>query len=592
MRNFILIILFLIVKYSLFASNTISPGDSIWKCSDNLYYFKKDNHFGLVDSLGRFKQEPVYDRIEYFISGYYALIKDKLAGLVNSDGEMILPVMFKFMNASKNDEDNVDDEDKIYLLDTLELKREYLFKNKTLSYIKKGPHFIKNPNFSLFDTRSCLADSNGNCISDTFREIGEFGCGKVLAKKDSLVGYIDIKGRFTEEPRFRNYSFYSNPQNGYTIMWNYQTHDCLLDSCCNMVIPFYYDHLSFDGDYLIAQKNGKCGIITYNNDVVIPFEYDSLDVFIRDEENPIYIAKKDSLYGLITLKKAITPFIYSSLYQPSYLYYYAGNVGGINDGLLLTFHLDCFKEIRKPYIQAETKDKGYILSDKGDLITEGYIEKVDSTSNIIFENDDKYGLIKSHKVVIPAKFTQLTKRYEQIAENEKMFIFYEVHDENLVGLFSLNGDCIVPPIYAEINPNQDESYSYNYPMFVVKDTSEHIGVYNLDGKNIIPVEYDDISYMKQDAFEWFEVVIEDKYGIYDSNGNCIVPVKSHNLDWDFSEDEEGKAIDIWFIVENKELKGAYDYEGEQILKVKYKRHITKRVLKKLAKKKRYRRHKI
>ena len=49
-------------------------------------------------------------------------------------------------------------------------------------------------------------------------------------------------------------------------------------------IPLIYDdYLMLDEQHVIADKGGKVGLIDYNNNVIIPFEYDGLsfDLFFN-----------------------------------------------------------------------------------------------------------------------------------------------------------------------------------------------------------------------------------------------------------------------------------------------------------------------
>jgi hypothetical protein len=67
-----------------------------------------------------------------------------------------------------------------------------------------------------------------------------------------------------------------------------------------------------DNKYL-AMKDNKYGIIDVNNNVVVPFDYDTLDNPHDDSINYL-IAKKDNKYGVINdSNEIIIPFNYDTL---------------------------------------------------------------------------------------------------------------------------------------------------------------------------------------------------------------------------------------------------------------------------------------
>ena len=64
----------------------------------------------------------------------------------------------------------------------------------------------------------------------------------------------------------------------------------------NVVIPFEYETaMSFSEGYASVVKGGKCGYIDKNNEVVIPFVYDAATPFEGGEAK----VKKDGRWGTI-----------------------------------------------------------------------------------------------------------------------------------------------------------------------------------------------------------------------------------------------------------------------------------------------------
>jgi len=76
-----------------------------------------------------------------------------------------------------------------------------------------------------------------------------------------------------------------------------------------------FDYYTFPIDHFCAKKNNKYGFLNFNEEVVLPFEYD--DIYYCDVENNrfenIYVVKKGSKHGLISQKENLIPYEYEEL---------------------------------------------------------------------------------------------------------------------------------------------------------------------------------------------------------------------------------------------------------------------------------------
>ena len=66
-----------------------------------------------------------------------------------------------------------------------------------------------------------------------------------------------------------------------------------------IIIPFEYDFCGWFMEYGLAEvrKNGKCGFVNYENEVIIPIEYDRVGVF--GFQSGLCLVEKDNKSGFI-----------------------------------------------------------------------------------------------------------------------------------------------------------------------------------------------------------------------------------------------------------------------------------------------------
>lgn len=246
------------------------PKDSLcpFSLQSKFCTFYENKHTGLADSLGNVLVEPIYDEIEdfNFEATQFLVIKDSVAGMVDSTGKLILPVKYKHIIY----DETLFEDDKIYLTDTLSINTTYYLNTKELSS-SYTPFYHKNIN----DNKLCLVDSNGIQVSDTFNLISPFRVGRAIAQKDSLIGYIDLTGKFTEEQSFRN--------------------DKLI--YCNK-------------DLIYIEKNKKYYYVL-DSLLNVQYVFENWKAFWGF--NDIFIVKKGNYWGLVRENKNITPFIYDTI---------------------------------------------------------------------------------------------------------------------------------------------------------------------------------------------------------------------------------------------------------------------------------------
>lgn len=478
-------------------ASDIIPKDSLYKNPlwwGKLLCFHNNKYVGLADSTGKVIVDAMYDNVEYFGNGLYAIVKDSIAGIVNEEGAFILPIKYRqIQNEEKFNGLKIRDyEGDIILEDTFGIVSQYDKKtNKIFSAYK--PYYLKRiDNQTQYGEKGkvCLVDSNNIVVSGIYDKIYPFVSGRALAQNDSTVGFIDFNGKFHEDYRFRTSDikqqgkYYiltkkinNNAEINDTIITNIS---CLLDSAFNVLLPFEYEEIMTDNDFVRVKKNGKYGIVSYSNEIIIEFEYDGL-FKIKGTFN--YIAKKDNYYGIISCreKKTITPFVYdeiNGLYSEySDIWYNVYIFNSNTDNFFDSYPLEVLDDFGG--LAAKKKNKQYILSFDGEILSKGELEY----GNII-RNRKKYGLVYSGSLKLPVKYTYIEKK------SCKDFRYYKVETKHHVGIYSNEGNLIIPILYDYIYCREHNNIMY----FIVENKEGLKGAYSTEGKCILPVKYKNIRY--------------------------------------------------------------------------------------------------
>lgn len=153
------------------------------------------------------------------------------------------------------------------------------------------------------DGKSGLLDVNGNevvpCIYDRIVPIGRFADdyhyvqeGMIQIQLNGKYGFVNTAGeqivpcKYDQVQNFSggyaavgiNTGAFSQPDNVPVCLWG------MVDATGREVVPCQYDpYLSTDEvgqGFLAVRKNGKCGLVNAENQLIVPYKYDGINAFI------------------------------------------------------------------------------------------------------------------------------------------------------------------------------------------------------------------------------------------------------------------------------------------------------------------------
>lgn len=279
----------------------------------------------------------------------------------------------------------------------------------------------------------------------------------------------------------------------------------------SVVVPCIYEDMDYcygcdvKGDYCFAQKNGRWGVVDFNNDLLLPFEFDHEHHNMRSDEwvQCLYKNGKQLIINLKTKQAdtcncndATTDDREEEMAQGFYIKEKNGKYGLLNaqDQLVLDYQYD--------YIRYDADTIGsnlpppYIAINKG-----GHFGIADTSGNIIISPvyTDWFSYIKSGSM-----------------------FYSDIKGRNY--FLDSTGRSLIPSQYDSLERSYISSYYPEAPTLVIIRENGLTGFYNPLTKTLVKPQFTDINFFEaQQANAIIKAYKGDKEGLIDLNGNVIVP---------------------------------------------------------------------
>ncbi|TCP93438.1 WG repeat protein [Cricetibacter osteomyelitidis] len=301
-----------------------------------------------------------------------------------------------------------------------------------------------------------------------------------------------------------------------------------------------YKSEKYDGFILKQAKDEKVGFIDRNGELILPFEYDSIE---PDKEKPdLFIVRKNDKMALLDENlNALIPFQDGSLYRDkigsesyfkSSVYYndsFTYNLYNENGKLLIEnydsisqFHNERYSHLWKVYRKAP----GYT----------SYIAIFDNQGNVIL--DFIKGYIELHTFTDP--------------NNGKINGFFEVSMQNKHKIFGIDGKEINGVLYDKIRPQSNGLINYRL--------NDKEGIIDATGKAITNIDYDKITAVGMKNSTLYLVQKNNKFGILDVNGKKLTKLQYDGID---------RFTDTLLDVQKNGKFGLLDMQGHIVVPIKY-----------------------
>ena len=380
--------------------------------SQNILIPLKDlnDKFGFIDTLGNWKITPQFDDASTFSEGFASVCKNDSCFYINKEGNKIFDYYFE----------------------------------ETEDY-KNGIAIVKKDNIYFLINRS------GQLISKGYQDINESSEKLFVCKSNNLYGAINLKGEiiipfiYTKLGNFKNnYAYYLSTQYG-------------LVDITNKAFQAQWEWISdVDSNSIaIVKKNSKFGLITFDESIILPAEYD----YITHCQNEIYLIVKNNLYGFYNIKeKCFVTSVdndYNSYFEPNY--YSNGKY---------------FKLIKDDEVALVDANGRYSIN--FGTYSNLFFAKCDI---IRIQKNNKYGYVDRRlKPVTKVEYDKAGDYYNDLAITSK---------ENTTYLIDKTGKPIYTLKNGEIENSENSLFKFKL--------NELVGLLNKDGKPLLNAEFESIT---------------------------------------------------------------------------------------------------
>lgn len=422
---------------------------------DGWAYASKDGYaYGYIDPQGNWRIEPVYDDAYDFIDGRGIVEKGDLQGMVDVTGELIIP----FFEGSITD----------YAFNMAMITDKY----GMIGLTRRGGDLLLPADFEEVEVYSNLIlgvnveeelemyDHSGKLLRPAmpfsdYLYFEEFGM--VWVVQEEGISLINNKGDLLIDGLY-DIDIFSE---GYALLENFNEQNAFMDSTGQVITPFdFYEASRFtEGRAVAANEYGLFGAMDTNGDWVVAPEWQEMTSF---SERFAFVGKTEGsspelVYGTVNLNgQRVLPFRYSK-------------VTPFSEGLAA--------------VTDKEKGKAGYINNKGGWVidaiydeADGFIDGYAEVRNQVNGEMHKGIINKKGEEIIPVQCKYVLRKADNIflcMTPEKSWLT----DSTGHTIMQLNG------IYFERLLGDF--------IMVVNDDRKY-GLYNFDGEELLPCEFDQI----------------------------------------------------------------------------------------------------
>ena len=336
---------------------------------------------------------------------------------------------------------------------------------------------------------------------------------------------------------------------------------------CGYNMDLIVGNFTVINESLVSIKRGtKYGVIDSEQNVIIPFEYDTYIERYDFGEKMLLKAKKDGKYGFIdTQNKAVFPFIYDDISYLRVSYQYDlclrhtsfdnnafsicidGKYGAmdINGNIVVSpvyASLERINHCDKKYFLASQNGKYGLLDYNGNVLTDIIYDQIDYYLN---SYDFKTTINELNGVIDANGKTILQPKYKDIVND----IQNETHryavslDGTYYGIADRSGNLIVPIQYM-MKIEADRGYYYvvgsNNSYYIVMNSADYryrkFGLIDKSGRTVLSPEYAHIDVLGENVIIATKDLINGNHEtvIIDANGNALEDLRQYDSIRDYN----------------------------------------------------------
>lgn len=496
-----------------------------------LFFFKNENNQeGAFDKNEKLIIEP--DNYEYLgvdvLSKYYITAKKNgKEGLFDISGNIILPVIYDDVFLNRKKEGNE------YIVTSIEVEigpNKGLFDPQgneliPLSYKYTYIDAYRYPKETLIKVK----DGEKSGIYDAQKKQEIISPNKYLSISNIEDNY------YYAHSNYRTVILLLNRKEVYSGIGDYIKKSSENDD----LFEVYYGN---KGGYV--NRNPQYYLINSKGKVITPIKYSRKNYYGNNKDNSFqFIYFQDSLYrwgvedtlGVTILKNKFDEIWFEHQFQGFEVA--LGCYRGLYDktGKMLIpankyTKLDFDSRIGKFIVTDKNNKNGIVDSFGKELIAPQYddISPVNTACDFYYVKQEcNIGVIDSNgKEIIPIEFCEI----KYVTDQPSLGPYFRVHKNGKIGLYNIEGVQIIPPKFSEISIH-DPKYYGNIVPWIETHNNQFKGAYDINGIEIISADkYTSILYSYiLTAIPFFDVT--DQLGqksMLDLSGNIVLPLSNYD----------------------------------------------------------------
>lgn len=308
-----------------------------------------------------------------------------------------------------------------------------------------------------------------------------------------------------------------------------------------------FDSIGFQRNVCIIKKKGKYGTMTTDGIPLLSLKYDK--ILFSDAVNPVSFVKNKKGDVQLIFNASEKPFPhkidYSELYSNLVIIKSNGKFGVVKNQTVIPFEYD---SIYVPSTASNYNNTNIKKQGKKSSFTFNYGMYSKKVNCLAIQKNDKYGLADSDgNIIYPPE--------NDAVNNVELKQYFTVRKEKLYGIYFVG-------IRKKTEIEFDKVYSDGVG-YVMAVKNKKAGVFNLQGEQIIPFEYDD-EFISQYTGIGLRVSKNKKRGIIDTKGNIIIPTVYDDISTFYQTGFSG-----FFKVKSGEKYGVINLNGETVIPIEF-----------------------
>lgn len=295
--------------YDIIKSETLIDGTT-------LAYAKNDNIYTYFELDGTVYITPEYEKIKIDKEDNFIIERhDGLYGATDLENNIILPFEYDEVKVSR-----IRDGEKIAIIQKDNKYGLMDFKNRIIiDTVFDGIGYFNDRNNDRLIEDDTLVVGSGYKLIKVNRD-GKFAILNILDPDKERVWYDEIK---LMDSMYKAQTEVLDDYNFHNFIVKIGDKYGLIDAHNNIILPIEYeDFFDRNNKYIIANKDGKIGVLDYDLNAITPYIFEKLDIFRNDNDGYVFGAVDGVMRQYDIKNQKLTDFVLKSVDCAGDDYYY------------------------------------------------------------------------------------------------------------------------------------------------------------------------------------------------------------------------------------------------------------------------------